>query len=272
MRKEFVVPKTLLVPLDGSDLAGRALPIVGQLAERVGGDIVLVAAETGGVSVPATYLDAAAAFTGSRGAHVEVVQCVTLADALRAVADDANDPAICMATHARSGMGHALFGSAAEAVVRTLQVPAVLVGPHCDTTLRVSGPLAVCFDGSAASAAVLQLAEQWARALATPIVLVYVYHPLDVESATHPETIARTAAERLSIDAEVHLVRGESAHSVVRAVRDVDPVLVALATHGRTGLARLVMGSVATAVVRRSECPALVVRPPANALTARSAT
>jgi nucleotide-binding universal stress UspA family protein len=255
------VPKTLLVPIDGSDLAGRALPVAGQLAERIGADVVLVAAEAGGVSVPAAYLDAAAAFSGTHGARVEVVQSVTLADALRAVAEGANDPAICMATHARSGVGQALFGSSAETVVRTLPVPAVLVGPRCGSTIRTNGPLAVCFDGSEESASVLPLAEEWARALSVPIVVVHVYHALDVETATHPEALARAATERLSVDAHVHLVHGESAHSVAWAVRDLDPALVALTTHSRTGLARVVLGSVATAVVRNSDCPALVVRP-----------
>jgi Universal stress protein family len=78
----------------------------------------------------------------------------------------------------------------------------------------------------------------------------------------------RGAAEQLraGVEAEVRVVRGQSAHSVVRAVHAVDPAMVALATHGRTGLARVVLGSVATAVVRGSRCPALVVRPAASTL------
>jgi len=46
--------------------------------------------------------------------------------------------------------------------------------------------------------------------------------------------------------------------------RELRPALVAVATHGRTGLARVTLGSVATAVLRRSECPVLVTR--SNAL------
>ena len=58
------------------------------------------------------------------------------------------------------------------------------------------------------------------------------------------------------------VIRGYSPASTIRGlVDDLEPALVALATHGRTGLARVALGSVATAVVRHSTCPALVVRP-----------
>ena len=57
-------------------------------------------------------------------------------------------------------------------------------------------------------------------------------------------------------------MRGYSPESTIGGlIRDLDPALVALATQGRTGLVRVSLGSTATAVVRRSTCPALVVRP-----------
>ena len=169
-----------------------------------------------------------------------------------------------MATHARTALGHALFGSVAEDVVRGLEIPAVLVGPECLPTVRLEGPLLVCIDGSAESNVIVPTARDWALALGTRVVLVHVFHPLDVETATGPEVVVAAAVEELGPDLEVEtrVIRGYSPASTIRAlIEDLEPALVALATHGRTGLARAALGSVATAVVRHSACPALVVRP-----------
>lgn len=56
----------------------------------------------------------------------EIVRSVSVPDALRAVADDSSEPVVCMATHARTVLGRALFGSVAEDAVRGLEIPAVL--------------------------------------------------------------------------------------------------------------------------------------------------
>lgn len=53
---------------------------------------------------------------------------------------------------------------------------------------------------------------------------------------------------------------GEPAHELVRLARDEDADLVVLGTHGRSGVTRLVLGSVAERVLRHAPCPVLVVR------------
>jgi nucleotide-binding universal stress UspA family protein len=257
------MPKTLLVPLDGSLDAVRVLPVAEALGERFDADVVLMAAQLDG-EVPSDRIETAKAWMHVRGARVEIVRSVSVADALRAVADDASEPIVCMATHARAALGHALFGSVAEDVVRALEIPAVLVGPECSPTVRLEGPLLVCIDGSAESNAIEPTARDWALALGTPVVLVHVFHPLDVETATGPEVVVAAAVEALGPDVEVEtrVIRGYSPASTIRAlIEDLEPALVALATHGRSRLARAALGSVATAVVRHSTCPALVVRP-----------
>ena len=58
------------------------------------------------------------------------------------------------------------------------------------------------------------------------------------------------------------LVEGAPADQIVRAARSLKCDLIVLATHGRTGMARAVMGSVAENVVRLAPCPVLTVRLP----------
>lgn len=65
----------------------------------------------------------------------------------------------------------------------------------------------------------------------------------------------------ISVDFDV-LHHDHAVEGIVEHLRDSDAALVAISTHGATGLARLVAGSVAMGVVHRSPCPVLVHRPP----------
>jgi nucleotide-binding universal stress UspA family protein len=69
-------------------------------------------------------------------------------------------------------------------------------------------------------------------------------------------------AECEGIEIEEIIVHGEAASEIVRVakVREVD--LIVIASHGRTGLGRILFGSTAEAVVRHAPCPVLVVKPP----------
>lgn len=60
---------------------------------------------------------------------------------------------------------------------------------------------------------------------------------------------------------EIHLWRGDPAAAIIRAARDLKADLVVMATHGRTGMDRLVLGSVTERVVRECSQPVLTVRP-----------
>lgn len=60
------------------------------------------------------------------------------------------------------------------------------------------------------------------------------------------------------------MVTGEPAGAIVRVAEEEEADMIVLGTHGRTGLSRLLMGSVAEAVVRRAKCPVLTYREPAK--------
>jgi nucleotide-binding universal stress UspA family protein len=67
------------------------------------------------------------------------------------------------------------------------------------------------------------------------------------------------AEERAGRPVQAHLLQGDPATQVLRHARTSRCDLVVIGTHGRTGLTRLVMGSVAEAVAREARCPVLVV-------------
>jgi nucleotide-binding universal stress UspA family protein len=65
-----------------------------------------------------------------------------------------------------------------------------------------------------------------------------------------------------NIALEYQLVEGNVADGILQAARDLKADLVVIGTHGRTGLGRLLMGSVAEKVVRSASCPVLSVKMP----------
>lgn len=72
--------------------------------------------------------------------------------------------------------------------------------------------------------------------------------------------VQRHATQGPGPKVELIAVEGSPAHEIVRAARDRDADLIIVATHGRTGLRRVILGSTAEQVVRFASCPVLVVR------------
>ena len=66
---------------------------------------------------------------------------------------------------------------------------------------------------------------------------------------------------------EHRLVMGDPATEIVRIAEEEQAELIVLGTHGRTGLSRILMGSVAEAVVRHAPCPVLIYREDAGKLS-----
>ncbi|MGB6986961.1 MAG: universal stress protein [Candidatus Aquilonibacter sp.] len=80
----------------------------------------------------------------------------------------------------------------------------------------------------------------------------------------------KAAAEKRGITATTTVGEGDAVDEILRVANENDAGLVCIGTHGRQGLARLFIGSVAEGVLRRSEVPVLTVRP--SGQTARKGT
>ena len=76
---------------------------------------------------------------------------------------------------------------------------------------------------------------------------------------------ARRRSATSSTGPNLRLVRGDAAAEILRATREVQGDLIVMGTHGRTGLGRLLMGSVAETILRGADCPVLTVRVPLTA-------
>jgi nucleotide-binding universal stress UspA family protein len=83
---------------------------------------------------------------------------------------------------------------------------------------------------------------------------------LDEEAAESVLQTAREVASEHNIELETEQIRGRPDRAIVKYVEDNEYDLVVLGSHGRDGVARVLLGSVAEKVVRRSPIPVLVVR------------
>ena len=101
---------------------------------------------------------------------------------------------------------------------------------------------------------------------AVPLIAQYGEVPLPVDIYLDEQKAAlakldELAEQKLSgIEHKTAVYTGDVAGSILQAVNQFQPDLLVMATHGRTGLAHLVLGSVAEAMVRRASCPVLTIR------------
>lgn len=165
---------------------------------------------------------------------------------------------IVMSTHGRRGARRALFGSVTEAVLRKARAPVLVV-----RTGNRPGPwrhVAAALDGSRAAEAVLPEAGRAAKACGTPLQVVRACGRFErAEAQAYLDGVVRKlSAEGISSLPYVRV--GAAASQLLAHAREMDLGLLCMTTHGRTGLRRAVLGSVAEDVVRRSPCPVLVRR------------
>jgi len=129
-------------------------------------------------------------------------------------------------------------------------------------------------DFSEQSGYALQLACALVRDYGARLILLHVASPpmaiyggdvlIPAPPDSHDEE--RQQLDELSVpegvSTERRLVEGDPGTEILRAARQMGPDLIVMGTHGRTGLARILMGSVAERVVRKAPCPVLTVKMP----------
>jgi nucleotide-binding universal stress UspA family protein len=269
--------REIVVPVDGSELAAKAFAPAQAVAMATGAGVRLVTtAWDHEVDEADAYLRRLA-----RRAEVPVDTEVVLdRDPVHTVVLHAKreESLVCMATHGRSGIGHAVLGSVTEAVLRAAPRPLLLVGPHLETRLSALEPpnLLVGVERDDLSEAVVDVAATWAKALRLSTRVVEVAMPsagpvllrtTDEASAHVDRLVDRLRA--LGVDANACVVHGtDPAENLVDEATRWPATMAVVGTRGRTGVGRFALGSVAMKFVRTSPCPVLVV-PPGAAATAK---
>jgi nucleotide-binding universal stress UspA family protein len=284
--------RRILVPLDGSALAARVLTAAHGLLLRSGAEVLLATVvpphdDASACRDDARLRDAAEhdldqhkQALGSLGIHVEAR--VVSGDPARAIlqlAQERRADLLALSTHGRSGMARWLRGSVADRLIRTSPVPLFVANPfalpaHDDRELSLRKIL-VALDGSERSAAVLPLVAEIARIYEAEVVLFSAPElPLVADFICEDvvSSIEREAREWIQRQRLLHLAHvrsrieiapafpGRAADLIVEECRRCAADLVAITTHGRSGVSRLYFGSVAETVLRTCRALLLVLR------------
>jgi nucleotide-binding universal stress UspA family protein len=206
------------------------------------------------------------------------------ADAILKAIEDRKVDVMALATHGRSGLGRWWYGSVAGEVAQRATIPRLIVGPKVlsqpTKAIKVDGVL-VPLDGSKLSEAALEHGARIARGFGAALHIVQVISPasqtflFDVPSATSVdiatqieegvEKYLKDVGQRYAGDTKVMtcILRGPPADCLVDYVEEHGIDLVIMASHGRGGLARVALGSVADRVLQ-SDAPVYLIKPPAD--------
>jgi nucleotide-binding universal stress UspA family protein len=279
--------EAILVPLDGSEFAERALTVADHFAAALGASVstVSVCDSELGRQQMVEYYERLVQRTGRIGLgwtlpieNAEPGACIvetalTLADSL-----------ICMASHGRGRLSTAVLGSVARSVLRESLRPTMVVGPHCsirsDSQLASESgsalPVVACIDGSPATATVLRAAIAWAQSLQTALDIVTVAEPApptirdeqryrrahgpEVDATAYVNDIAATLRAATGLVVSAHAIYNplSAAAGVEEFLARTPSRLLVVATHGRIGAAQLMLGSQAAQIVHDSSVPVLV--------------
>jgi nucleotide-binding universal stress UspA family protein len=128
----------------------------------------------------------------------------------------------------------------------------------------------VCTDGSETSRAIVPVVADWQAAFSPTVKVLQVVDPRDSRAAiatsgdTDEANLVRLVADELGDGTAVDwdVLHGTDPARAILDEADATPdTVIAMATHGRCGLAHVTLGSVTEAVIRHSACPILTVRP-----------
>jgi nucleotide-binding universal stress UspA family protein len=289
----------IIVPLDGSGTSESAVRYGALLARTLDRPLLLVhiidtnhlidsraLAMLPDRTQMARYLGDVAVREGIEATvEIEVIDGSPAEELLR-LAGDEPDGMIVMTTHGRGGLGRIMLGSVADRLVRDGTAPVVLIRAAAGATppSRLTN-LIVTLDGSELAERALPMAIRLARHSGATLRLLRIVEPLwttpaagyppeltwlgsdDIERITEEiETDAVIYLDRAAaslredgIDARPVVAFGKPADEIARVQAETEPDLILMASHGRSGLRRWLLGSVTTSVIHHASAPLLVV-------------
>jgi nucleotide-binding universal stress UspA family protein len=280
----------ILVPLDGSELAEQAIPYAEWLARKFNSEVILITACLPGDSLERAlteYIERRAEKIQSLGIKTRSV-CIE-GEPAASIIDFAGKNAvslIILSTHGRTGVSHWPLGSITNKVVQRSHIPVFLVRSSqpaktpADKELRNT---LLTLDGSHFSEAIIPYVEKLAKVMDSEVVILRV-----VEPAKLPQLAAyadrekyekefidklrkeakryldqkKTALARKGIKVNSALLEGKADEAILQYAEDKSVNLIALTTHGFSGITKWAYGSVASRIIEASSKPTLLVRPP----------
>ncbi len=285
----------ILCPIDFSPGSQQAMRVATRVATEAGAELVLLhcwyvppLAMAGDFMLPSNVLEEMQA-DAQRGLD-DAVKEVTALGATRvsallrtglpwttivSVLEDSSIDLVVIGTHGRTGLSRILLGSVAEKVVR--HAPCSVMAVHPNGENKPFKTILCPIDFSDHSRTATELASDVAAPGGAGITLLHVVdvpvafagepavagfvRALDKHATELLETWAAAVRKRTDVPVTVRMRIGHPGAQTLAVLDEAPSVdLVVVGTHGRTGVSRIFLGSVAEKIVRHATCPVLVAR------------
>ncbi len=283
--------RRVLVPLDGSYLAEKAIPYAKAIALNTGSELILftvipTSSEKRDRPMKA-YMDINAKALKSQKVKVTTaIAYGNAADEIIKFADKSKVDLIITSTHGRSGIKRWMLGGVALKLLYGTCVPVLLVKSRASKISKVAfKKILVPLDGSPFSEASIPYVKELAKGTGGETILLRVSEPpilpADRSPAIKPSwgeyrdilmaeiqrqaleylQKVKTELEKSGAKVSAQAILGKTTEIILQVAQKDNVNLVAMTTHGRTGISRWVYGSVATRIVEESLQPILLIRP-----------
>jgi len=209
--------------------------------------------------------------------HFAAIREGTVHEVIRDYAKEHGVDLVVVGTHGRTGVSKLMYGSVTERVLKTVHTPIIVVPPGGD---EMPSSIVMAYDFSAPAKRAAELARAIHGVFHGPLHMIHSY--LDVwgeytdrgavvgeaaekrREALHlglEEMLQADAKELFSIDAQnvqTHLVAGDAAEGIMHVAEEVGATLICAGTTGKSGIERLLIGSVARRLLHDSRVPLLL--------------
>ncbi len=286
----------ILVPLNGSDLAEKALPYARSIAKLKKSNLILFSVSLTMFVERRDRLFSSYLEIKSKELHEEGIKA-TIATSYGDVAEEIikytrnNKPdLIVMATHGYSGAKKWMFGSITHKVLYNTKIPVLLIKSQSSESSVEFNKILVPVDGSSFSESTFPHVEELSRntkrevlllhVSEAPVVPSYGSRPInptwkkyrdDTWAEMEKQAVAyldkvRGALKKKRIKVQSKVVKaeiGKVAQTIMQISREDKADLIIIATQGRSGVSRWVYGSIANRIMEESSQPVLLIRPSA---------
>lgn len=288
------MPQVVVVPLDQSDVAERAVPVAEILARQLDArlhltSVLAVLARRGEAYYKEnepwrtiyneieSYLAEQSSASEARPISTEILMGLDPAYTIHSAVQKMDDPLLVICTHGRSGIRRMLLGSSTARIAQFASYPLVVVPAASEGYPNSVSRILVALDGSPFAEHALKvtldlfedsepsihLVQIVAASLATTDSRVHAkgQEAIQNEARSYLERLATELADRgLAVTWEVRQAQ-DVVNGLVDLAESSEADLIAMASHGMTGIRRVLIGSVADGVLRTATKPVLLVRP-----------
>jgi nucleotide-binding universal stress UspA family protein len=283
--------KRVVVPLDGSDAAEEIFPHLRRMKEAIGEVLLLHVVPL--VTLPATtaaevqarlvekaekYLLRVYDLVPRSGVRLRV-DTGEASERILAVCEEFKADLLAMTTHSRKGLGPVLFGGTARKLLHSTSIPILLAKPGLPKTAKPIERILVPIGTEAGEETLLEPVVRLAKCLhsnltllrANPVIVsqdpitgLVLPLPMGQASGEPAPSLEELSRSHPGVPTEVVTVQGDVASSILDEARHIHADLVAMTTHARVGLDRILTGSFAEEVLRGAQSVVLLQHLPAH--------